>query len=113
MCENVAEEDAVTVSILKEAGAIILVKGNIPQILLSYNSQNRIWGLAMNPFDKSRTCGGSSGGDAALVSSRCVPMAIGTDLGGSVRIPSEFNGVFGFKPTPHRISNIGTKSLLP
>jgi len=58
----------------------------------------------MNPYDKSRTCSGSSGGDAALVSKRCVPFAIGTDVGGSIRAPAACTGIVGFKPTPQRNS---------
>ena len=66
----------------------------------------------MNPYDKSRSAGGSSGGDAALVASRCVPFAIGTDLGGSLRIPAHFNGVFGFKPTAWRALRSGLRGVL-
>jgi len=54
----------------------------------------------LNPHDALRTCGGSSGGDAGLVAARCVPFALGTDIGGSIRCPAHFNGVYGFKPTP-------------
>lgn len=70
-------------------------------------SANRIWGAARNPWDASRTPGGSSGGEAALVAARASPLGIGTDIGGSIRIPAHFCGVFGFKPTPDRISNRG------
>jgi Asp-tRNA(Asn)/Glu-tRNA(Gln) amidotransferase A subunit family amidase len=64
----------------------------------------------MNPFDKSRSCGGSSGGDAGLVASRCVPIALGSDIGGSIRIPANFNGIVGFKPTQNRLTYIGGNS---
>jgi len=63
------------------------------------HSENRIFGCALNPYDKDRTCGGSSGGDGALVSAKCVPLSIGTDIGGSIRSPAHCSGVIGFKPT--------------
>ena len=86
------------INILK-AEAIPLVRGNLPQAALSVHSVNKIWGRAKNPYDQERSCGGSSGGDAGLVASRCVPLGIGTDIGGSIRIPAAFNGIVGFKPT--------------
>ena len=93
-------EDCPTIKVLKEAGAIILVKGNLPQIALSLHSSNRLYGgTCQNPYDRTRSCGGSSGGDAGLVASRCVPLAIGTDLGGSQRIPGHFCGLRAFKFT--------------
>lgn len=67
----------------------------------------------MNPYDPRRTCGGSSGGDAGLVAARCVPFAIGTDIGGSIRCPSAFTGIYGFKPTPQRISYKGCILPIP
>jgi Asp-tRNA(Asn)/Glu-tRNA(Gln) amidotransferase A subunit family amidase len=74
---------------------------------MSIHSANFIWGLASNFYDRSRTCGGSSGGDAGLVGSRCVPFAIGSDVGGSIRIPSSFLGLTGFKPSHLRVSHRG------
>ena len=108
---------------LKEAGAIILVKGNVPQVsqsrlisilqvLISYHVYNKVWGMASNPFKKEKSCGGSSGGEAALVATRCVPFGLGTDLGGSIRIPCEFNGVYGFKATSDRVSMMGCRGLI-
>lgn len=81
----------------KKAGAIILVKGNMGQVGFSIHSSNWIWGTSLNPHDTTRTCGGSTGGDAGLVAARCVPLALGADIGGSLRIPGAFNGVFAFK----------------
>lgn len=71
-----------------------------------------MWGRAINPFDKLRSCGGSSGGEAGLVATNCVPIGLGTDLGGSIRIPADFLGLYGFKATSHRVPFSGTKSLL-
>ena len=71
------------------------------------DSNNLIWGHAKNPHDFSRSCGGSSGGDAGLIAARCVPCAVGTDIGGSLRFPAYFCGVPGFKPTSLRLSKRG------
>lgn len=60
---------------------------------------NNIWGRAENPWNRSRTAGGSSGGEAGLISARCSPLGLCTDLGGSIRIPALYCGVYGFKPT--------------
>ena len=80
------------------------------------HTENRIFGCAVNPYDNSRTCGGSSGGDGGLVGSKCIPFAIGTDIGGSIRSPASCSGVIGFKPTSQRGSYAGmvvpTKSYL-
>ena len=77
------------------------------------SSKNYIWGETTNPWNLSRTCGGSSGGEGALVAMDIVPCAIGSDVGGSVRIPATFCGVIGFKATPHRISKLGCMSTRP
>ncbi len=87
---------------MKREGAIPIVRGNLPQFVWVGHTENRIFGRALNPYDKTRTCGGSSGGDGGLVSSRCVPFAIGTDIGGSIRSPAACNGIIGFKPTAQR-----------
>lgn len=65
------------------------------------------FGTAFNPWNRERTCGGSSGGDGALVGARCVPLSIGTDVGGSLRVPSMFNGAYAMKPSSFRASNKG------
>ena len=71
------------------------------------DAENNVFGRTSNPWDLERVPGGSSGGDAALVSMKCVPFAIGTDVGGSVRIPAAYCGIVGFKPTAGRISKVG------
>ena len=81
-------------------------------MIFSYNTTNRVWGRAINPVDNSRSCGGSSGGEAGLVASNCVPIGLGTDLGGSIRVPSDFLGLYGFKATSHRVPFSGTIGLL-
>jgi Asp-tRNA(Asn)/Glu-tRNA(Gln) amidotransferase A subunit family amidase len=90
---------------LKSAGALPLCRGNVPQIMMIPESVNRIYGRSRNPWNLRRTPGGSSGGDGALVAMRCVPLAICSDVAGSIRIPAAFCGVTGFKPTSTRVSN--------
>jgi Asp-tRNA(Asn)/Glu-tRNA(Gln) amidotransferase A subunit family amidase len=99
MLDHKRSTDSECVLPLTEAGAIPIIRGNVPQAALSYHSDNYVWGRAQNVYQRERSCGGSSGGDAGLVAARCVPMALGSDVGGSIRIPATFNGVTGFKPT--------------
>mmetsp|Transcript_20684 Transcript_20684/g.19693 ORF Transcript_20684/g.19693 Transcript_20684/m.19693 type:complete len:104 (+) Transcript_20684:577-888(+) len=98
---------------MKAEGAIPMVKGNLPQEALILHSENEIYGTALNPHDPARTCGGSSGGDGGLVGARCVPFAVGSDLGGSIRCPTAFAGVVGFKPTGQRTLYQGIVGGIP
>jgi hypothetical protein len=99
--------DSLMVQVLKSQGALPLCTGNVMQIMMLPESVNRIWGRAENPWDFKRTPGGSSGGDAALVALGCVPMAVASDVAGSIRIPASFCGVVGFKPCSRRLSGKG------
>jgi Asp-tRNA(Asn)/Glu-tRNA(Gln) amidotransferase A subunit family amidase len=72
--------------------------------MLWIESSNAIFGRACNPWDPSRTTGGSSGGEGGLIASRCSPIGIGTDVGGSIRTPAAWCGTYAFKPTPERTS---------
>ena len=92
-------EDAVAVARLKSAGAIVLGKTNVPLMLADMQSYNAIYGTTNNPWDFSRTPGGSSGGAAAALAAGFVPLELGTDIGGSLRIPAAFCGIFAHKPT--------------
>jgi Asp-tRNA(Asn)/Glu-tRNA(Gln) amidotransferase A subunit family amidase len=65
------------------------------------------WGASKNPYNQDRSCSGSSGGDAALVAARCVPFSIGADIGGSLRSPAHFNGIYTLRPTPQRLTRLG------
>lgn len=91
-------EDAPIVARLREAGAIIVGKGNVPQALYLHETDNPVWGRTNHPIDAARGPGGSSGGDAALVAAGVVPLAVGTDLAGSVRQPAHACGIAGFLP---------------
>ncbi len=99
----VPEEDAVIVERLKKAGAIILGKTNMPEFGLIAYTDNPMFGPTRNPFDLSKTVGGSSGGSAAAVAAGMVPVASGNDGGGSIRIPASFCGLYGLKPTFGRV----------
>jgi amidase len=97
--DNRADTDSLAVARLKAAGAIILGKTNVPVALADWQSHNPIYGLTRNPWDLARSPGGSSGGSAAALAAGFVPLEIGSDIGGSIRVPAHFCGVFGHKPT--------------
>ncbi|CAM9784275.1 unnamed protein product, partial [Discosporangium mesarthrocarpum] len=104
-------EDGLIVQIIREAGAIPIVRSNVPQCMMLPESNNSLFGRSCNPWNQGRTPGGSSGGEGTLVASRCTPLGIGTDIGGSVRIPCHFNGICGLKPTPERMTRKGMAGL--
>ena len=99
----VPEEDAVLVERLKKAGAVIVGKTNMPEFGLIAYTDNPLFGPTRNPWDLSRTVGGSSGGSAAAVAAGMVPVASGNDGGGSIRIPASFCGLYGLKPSYGRV----------
>ena len=99
--------DAVVVARLKAAGAILLGKTNTPEFTWSFETDNRVFGRTNNPWDVSLSPGGSSGGSAAIVAAHGVPFDIGTDSGGSIRVPAHFCGVAGLKPTAGRVPRTG------
>jgi amidase len=92
-------EDAIAVARLKAAGAVVLGKTNVPLNLADWQSYNSIYGVTSNPWDPSRTPGGSSGGAAAALAAGYVSLELGSDIGGSLRTPASFCGVFAHKPT--------------
>ena len=96
----VSTQDAVVVESLREAGAILLGKTNIPEFASHYDSNNLVYGATLNPHDRSRSVGGSSGGEAAALASGMSAFGIGSDYGGSIRVPCHFCGVVGIKPGP-------------
>lgn len=98
------------VDILYSAGAVLYVKTNIPQTMMTADSHNNIFGRTLNPYRLNLTPGGSSGGEGALVSMRGSVMGVGTDVGGSVRIPALCCGIVGFKPTGNRVPYGGLTS---
>jgi Asp-tRNA(Asn)/Glu-tRNA(Gln) amidotransferase A subunit family amidase len=104
---NVPSEDAPLVKRLRAAGAIILGNTNVPEFLMAYETDNLLYGRTNNPWDLSRTAGGSSGGEAAAIASGCSAGGVGSDGGGSIRIPAHYSGICGLKPTPGRIPSTG------
>ena len=101
--DNVAKQDSVQVARLRQAGAIIVGKTNTPEFGFTGFTKNRLYGVTRNPWNRERTPGGSSGGSAAAVAAGMVPLATGSDAGGSIRIPACYSGCFGIKPTFGRI----------
>ena len=97
--DNVAPRDAVVVARLKRAGVVILGKTNVPVAAADWQSYNPIFGQSNNPWDLARTPGGSTGGGAAALAAGLTFLEPGSDLGGSIRVPAHFCGVFGHKPT--------------
>jgi amidase len=95
----VAQRDSTGVARLKAAGAVILGKTNVPPMLSDWQSANPIYGRTVNPWDPTRSPGGSSGGSAAALAAGMVPLEFGSDIGGSIRVPAAFCGVFGHKPS--------------
>lgn len=105
--EHVPAEDAEVVRRLVAAGAIPLAKTNLPDFVLWWETDNLVFGRTVNPWDPERTPGGSSGGEAAAIAAGLSPLGIGSDLGGSIRLPAHYCGVAGLKPTHGRIPTTG------
>jgi amidase len=99
--------DATLVSRLRAAGAIPIARTNLPDLLFAFESDNLIFGRTNNPYDSSRTSGGSSGGEAALIASCGSPFGLGSDAAGSVRLPAHYCGIASLKPTSGRLSRTG------
>ncbi|PVF94556.1 amidase [Serendipita vermifera] len=97
-----ADKNSVIVDLLEEAGAIPIARTNVPQTLMWGETYNHVFGRTTNPYNISLTCGGSSGGEGALISLKGSPLGVGTDIGGSVRIPSDFCGIYGLRPSYNR-----------
>ena len=105
--ELVPSEDARAVEFLREAGAIVFGKTNCSELALEYTAENPVFGRTNNPYDLSRSPGGSSGGCAAAVAACLTAASLGSDLAGSIRIPAHFCGVAGLKPSAGRVQGVG------
>ncbi|MCY3864827.1 MAG: amidase [Chloroflexi bacterium] len=101
--DYVPESDDLIIARLKAAGCITLGKTNVPEFGAGSHTFNRVFGATRNPYDLSRTCGGSSGGAAVALAAGMIPIADGSDLGGSLRNPASFCNVVGFRPSPGRV----------
>ena len=103
----IATHDAPLVARLKNAGAIVLGVTNTPELLMAWETDNLLYGRTSNPWDLARTPGGSSGGEAAAIAAGMSAGGVGSDGGGSIRVPAHFSGICGLKPTPGRIPCTG------
>src|SRR5271155_3397480 len=103
----VPAEDATLGTRLRAAGAILLGNTNVPEFLMAYETDNALYGRTNSPWDLERTPGGSSGGEAAAIAAGCSAGGVGSDGGGSIRVPAHFSGICGLKPTPGRIPATG------
>jgi fatty acid amide hydrolase 2 len=100
-------EDAVQVALYREAGAIVLGVTNTSELCMWMESSNNVYGTTRNPYDSTRIVGGSSGGEAAAIAAGCAPFGLGSDIGGSIRMPAYFCGIFGHKPSTRLVPNQG------
>jgi amidase len=100
-------QDAPAVARLRAAGAIILGVTNVPEMSYGYESDNLVYGRTNNPYDLSRTAGGSTGGEAAIIAAGGSPLGLGGDFAGSIRVPAHFCGITGLRPTPGRVAGTG------
>lgn len=103
--DNVPDKDHSLVAELRKAGAIVFCKTNTPEFGAGANTTNPVWGATGNPFDPKRICGGSSGGSGVALATNMMPIATGSDSGGSLRIPAAFNGVVAHRSTPGIVPN--------
>ncbi|TYK46959.1 amidase [Actinomadura decatromicini] len=106
--KDVPRADAVVVERIKRAGGVILGKTNLPELGSSYETDNKVYGRTNHPLDAARTPGGSSGGEAAVIGADASPLGVGTDGGGSVRVPSHYCGLVGLRPTTGRVPATGS-----
>ena len=111
--DNVAASDASLVARLRAAGAVILGKTNVPELCADFQTESPLFCTTKNAWDARRTAGGSTGGGAAAVAARFSPLELGSDIGGSVRNPAHYNGIFSLKPTEWRVPSRGHVPDLP
>ena len=102
--------DSPLVTLIRKEGGIPFLRSNLTQLMMWIETESHLYGRAENPWDRSRSTGGSSGGEAGLIAARCSSLGVGSDIGGSIRNPVSWCGVYGFKPTPQRVRFAGVGS---
>lgn len=108
-----AENNSALAAMLIDLGAVLYCKTNLPQSIMTGDSDNNVFGRTLNPRNKFLTAGGSTGGEGALLALRGSILGVGTDIGGSIRVPSVCNGIFGFRPSAGLIPHGGVRDLTP
>src|SRR6185503_10269961 len=108
-----SEHDAPVTQRVKSAGAIVMAKTNVPQMLADWQSTNPVYGRTNNPWDVTRTPGGSTGGGAAALAAGLTPLEFGSDIGGSIRVPAAFCGVYGHRPSETAMPRSGQLPFPP
>ncbi|KAF4499244.1 aconitate hydratase 1 [Fusarium agapanthi] len=108
---NIVSHDSAVVAALRAEGAIFFCKTPMPQSAMAIETVSNLWGRTLNPCNRDLNAGGSSGGDAVLVAMKGTPLTLSTDLGGSIRVPAAFNGLYALKPTAARIPKGGMPDL--
>lgn len=106
-----AEEDSGTAAMLLDLGAVLYCKTNLPQSIMTGDSDNNVFGRTLNPCNTALTAGGSTGGEGALLALRGSVLGVGTDIGGSIRVPSVCNGIYGFRPSVGLVPHGGVRDL--
>ncbi|KAF5667300.1 general amidase [Fusarium heterosporum] len=109
--DNIAQDDSAIVAALRAEGAVFFCKTTMPQSAMAIETVSNLWGRTSNPLDRDLNAGGSSGGDAVLVAMKGSPLSPSTDIGGSIRVPAAFNGLYAFKPTAARVPKGGMSDL--
>ena len=105
-----AKRDSPVVTLLRSLGAVLYCKTNVPQTMMTADSDNNVFGRTLNPNNRNLTAGGSTGGEGSLITMRGSILGVGTDIAGSIRIPSSANGIYGFKPSSQIIPYAGQQS---
>jgi amidase len=106
-----AKEDSGTAAMLLYLGAVLYCKTNLPQSIMTADSDNNVFGRTLNPRNTALTAGGSTGGEGALLALRGSVLGVGTDIGGSIRVPSACNGIYGFRPSVGIVPHSGVRDL--
>ena len=112
-CNAARTSDAAVVQAVRRAGGIVICKTNVPQTMLNFECSNPVWGVTSNPWNDKYTCGGSSGGEGAMLAADASALGVGSDVGGSLRIPALYCGIYSLKPGAGRISRRGARSANP